>query len=90
MIIKSKADIKTFLISFSLLSEWDGSKFFFTVEDPNHPGTITYIQYPDGKTTFHRKNELFWDLKEQPIIERDIWRNRRILNKHLKGVSLTK
>jgi hypothetical protein len=84
MVIRKKADVENFISDFQAFSEWDGTKHYISLEDPKNNGYITVISYPNGKFTFHRKNNSFWDLREHPINGEEIisllWKNRKALN----------
>lgn len=88
MIIKRKSDINNFLRGFGEYAEWDGKKYYFTINDPDTKGSITIMNYPNGEFTFHRKNELFWDINEhsaEVITLTDfLWKHRKDLNTSLK------
>jgi hypothetical protein len=86
MIIKKKTDIDTFLNEIQVYSQWDGTKYYFTFEDIKNNGVITVMSYPNVDFTFHRKNELFWDLREQPINEVSsfLWKHRKAINNHIR------
>lgn len=76
MIIKNKADIETFKLTFILFSDWDGKKYYITVPDTKFDGTVTFIQYPNGDFTFYRKNTSYWYLKEHRLNNLDMWHIR--------------
>lgn len=90
MIIKRKEDAKRFLGRYMDLFEWDGSsKYYFAVKDTKREGSITLIKYPEnGPFTVYRKNNKFWDLKENEINKDDlikfVWGNRKEINKILR------
>jgi hypothetical protein len=82
MIIKRKVDVKYFLVHFCDYALWDGSKYYLVIEDAS--GTITFMQYPYGECTYHRKNKTFSDLREQKLDVKVIWMHRKMINKYLK------
>jgi hypothetical protein len=86
MIIRSKADIEEFCERFGVLADWDGSKHFIALQDEQNNGIVTFMRYPDGTLTAHRKYYAYWDICEQPIIDKDIWRYRKVLNGFLKNI----
>ncbi|QGQ46371.1 hypothetical protein [Metabacillus sediminilitoris] len=89
MKIKTKADIEKFIQRFDDFSQRDDTKLYLTVKDTKHDGTITIMKYDNNVFTYHRKNESFWDIKEQIIESKDlyklIWKNRKSINKFLKA-----
>jgi hypothetical protein len=88
MIIKSKANIRVFLDSFQVFSQWDGTKHYFQFEDGLPSGSITLMKYPDGTFTLYQKNKYFWDTKEQPYSTGELlsklWYYRKHLNTSIK------
>jgi hypothetical protein len=87
MVIKRKLDIEEFTFSFCLFAEWDGKKFFLTMDDEINEGTITLMQYQEGNFTIHRMNKKYCDLVETPLemnqLNKLIWHKRKYLNKLL-------
>lgn len=87
--IKKKIDISsTFIPCFEQLAEWDGKKYYLLLEDTINEGSLTIMKYKDGNFTLHRKNNLFWDVEEQPLANDElidiIWKNRKAVNRFLK------
>jgi hypothetical protein len=87
MIIRSKADVEQFCERFGDLASWDGSKHYIAVQDEDNSGTLTFMQYPDGTLTAHRKYETYWDINEHLVNSKDIWKYRKILNSYLKNIN---
>lgn len=83
--IKRKVDVENFLFQFCLHAEWDGAKFYLTIPDESHNGTITLMQYPEGHFTIYRKNERFCDRREIAVggeeLAKLIWKNRKQINR---------
>lgn len=83
--IKRKVDVDHFLFSFCLYAEWDGAKFYLTIADDKNDGTITVMQYPDGRFTVYRKNERFCDRGELAMggdeLARFVWQHRKYINR---------
>lgn len=78
------SEISGFLHDFDRYAQHDGSKYFLTLNTVSPNGTLTIIKYPEGKFTYHRKNENYWDIKEIEI-EKDmlseiIWGFRKTIN----------
>ena len=86
MIIRSKANVEQFCERFGDLGSWDGSKHYIAIEDEENNGVLTFMQYPDGSLTAHRKYQTYWDIKEFPVDTKDIWRYRKVLNNYLKNI----
>jgi hypothetical protein len=87
MIIRRKADVEQCCARFGDMASWDGSKHYIALQDEENRGTLTFMQYPDGTLTAHRKYETYWDLKELPVDSKDIWRYRKVLNSYLKNTN---
>ena len=89
--IKKKADIMAFMNRFEEFSSRDGLKNFLTFNTKNPKGMLTIIKYPDGKFTYHRKNELYWDINEiqmsNEILPDIIWAFRKAINERLKEMA---
>ena len=83
--IKRKKEISVFLTHFERVSEWDGEKYFLTLSTEKPKGTLTIMKYQDGNFTYHRKNELYWDINEVKIenhhLQDIIWGFRKAINK---------
>jgi|GraSoiStandDraft_45_1057281.scaffolds.fasta_scaffold313665_1 hypothetical protein len=84
MIIRSKADVEQFCERFGNLATWDGRKHYITIQDEQNNGTVTFMQYPDGSLTAHRKFHTYWDINEFHVDNKDLWRYRKVLNSYLK------
>jgi hypothetical protein len=85
LIIRSKADVEQFCEKFDELASWDGTKHYIALEDEDNKGTLTFMQYPDGTLTAHRKYQTYWDINELPVDSKDIWRYRKVVNSFLKN-----
>lgn len=85
MVIRSKADVEFFCERFGDLAIWDGSKHYIALQDDQNNGTVTFMRYPDGTLTAHRKYQTFWDINELPVDNKYIWRYRKVLNSYLKN-----
>ncbi len=87
MIIKKKADVMHFLENFDYFTKTEGLKSYFAF-DWYHNGTITLIQYPNNSFSYHRKCDLFWDIKEispeLKELKKLVWENRKFVNKAIK------
>ena len=94
--IKKKADITDFLNQFEVIANNDGAKNFLTFNTKKPKGTLTIMKYPNGQFTYHRKNELYWDIKEiqisNEILPDIIWVFRKAINERIKDklVNITK
>ena len=86
MIIRRKDDIEQFYDRFGNIAKWDGSKHYITLLDEQNNGTLTFMRYPDGTMTAHRKYQTYWDISEQPVSNTDIWRYRKVLNSFLRTI----
>lgn len=86
--IRRKKEIPDFISNFETYADWDGTKYYLTLNTVNPMGTLTLIKYPDEVITFHRKNELYWDIKEikaDPDMLTDIiWGFRKAINQSIK------
>lgn len=85
MIIKKKVDIKFFLVDFVDYAEWDGNKYFLTV-NISDGGEITLMQYLNGETTYFSKNKYYWSARELPVNEKVIWENRKFINRFIRSL----
>ncbi|WP_040208825.1 hypothetical protein [Neobacillus jeddahensis] len=86
--IKSKEEASAFLKNFETFAQWDGKKYYLTIETVNPIGTLTIMKSKNGKFFYHRKNELYWDLQEI-MIDTDIlidiiWVFRTAISKSIK------
>ena len=79
-LIKSKKDAAHFLGVLEKYAQWDGLKYFIQL-----PG-ITLMKYQDGRCTFHRKNELFEDIKEHELNSSFLYKYRKETNAFIKGI----
>jgi hypothetical protein len=85
--LKSKWEVRVFLKTFEVFANWDGEKHFLTMETENPNGILTIMKYPDGIFYYHRKNELYWDIREiiveTEILTDIIWAFRLAINKSI-------
>ncbi|MEW5567403.1 hypothetical protein [Rossellomorea marisflavi] len=79
-LIKSKKDAAHFLEVFEGCAKWDGSKHYIQLAG------ITLMKYPDGRYTFHRKNDLFEDIKEHELNSSFLYKYRKETNAFIKGI----
>ncbi|MCM2532738.1 hypothetical protein NDK43_10525 [Neobacillus pocheonensis] len=87
-LIRRKKEISGFLTNFQSYADWDGGKYYLSLNTDNPKGTLTLIKYPDGKFTYHRKNESYWDIKEirvdNDILMEIIWGFRKAINECIR------
>ncbi|WHX98604.1 hypothetical protein [Neobacillus sp. DY30] len=69
--LKTKTEVQVFLKIFEAFANWDGEKHFLTMETETPIGILTIMKTQDGAFYYHRKNELYWDIKEIKV-ETDI------------------
>jgi hypothetical protein len=86
--LKGKGEIHVFLKTFEAFANWDGEKHFLTMETENPKGILTIMKSREGDYYYHRKNELYWDIREIKV-ETDIlidiiWAFRQAINKSIK------
>jgi hypothetical protein len=78
------SEITGFLNHFERYANLDGTKYFLTLNTVSPNGTLTIMKYPDGKFTYHRKNEHYWDIREIDIememLSDIIWGFRKSIN----------
>jgi hypothetical protein len=84
MIIKKKIDAAHFIVHFMDFAKWDETKYYIQL-----PG-VTLMQYEDGTCTYHRKNELFEDIREIEFDREFVWRNRKMINELIKSHQIAK
>jgi hypothetical protein len=81
------SEITEFLNHFERYAHLDGPKYYLTLNTVSPNGTLTIMKYPDGKFTYHRKNEQYWDIKEIDIdidmLSDIIWGFRKTINELL-------
>ncbi|MCA1058137.1 hypothetical protein LCL96_04290 [Rossellomorea aquimaris] len=82
--IRKKIDAAHFLVYFADYAKWDGFKHYIQLDG------ITLMQYDDGSCTFHRKNDLFEDIRELEMNSDFVWKNRKVINKHIKSHQIAK
>ncbi|MDQ1003939.1 hypothetical protein QFZ28_004339 [Neobacillus niacini] len=89
MVIKRKKEAVTFLDNFTKYANFDGQKYYLTLETDNPNGTLTIMKYNNGEFTYHRKNELYWDIKEIKtdidMLTDIIWGFRKAINECIKS-----
>lgn len=87
-LIKNEWEVLDFLTNFETFANWDGEKFYLTLETEKPKGTLTIMKSQDGKFYYHRKNEGYWDLKEimidRGILSDVIWTFRKSITKSVK------
>ncbi|WP_342431706.1 hypothetical protein [Neobacillus sp. FSL H8-0543] len=90
--INSKDEVREFLKNFESFAQWNGEKYYLFIETNKPKGTLTIIKSQDGGFYYHRKNELYWDLKEikveNGILTDIIWTFRNAINKSLEKIVL--
>lgn len=88
--IKSRLEVSDFLTNFETFAYWNGEKFYLTLETENPKGTLTIMKSKNGNYFYHRKNELYWDLKEImvdiDILSDIIWVFRTAIFKSIKEI----
>ena len=90
--LKSKWEVHVFLKTFEAFANWDGEKHFLAMETENPRGILTIMKSPEGAFYYHRKNELYWDIREIKV-ETDmltdiIWAFRLAIHKSIKEMAL--
>lgn len=90
--LKSKWEVHVFLKTFEAFANWDGEKHFLTMETESPKGILTIMKSQDGAFYYHRKNELYWDLREikveTDILTDIIWTFRLAINKSIKEMAV--
>jgi hypothetical protein len=91
-VLESRREVQVFLNIFEAFANWDGEKHFLTMETENPKGILTIMKSKDGIFYYHRKNELYWDIKEIKV-ETDmltdiIWTFRRAVNKSINEIGV--
>ncbi|MEH7180299.1 hypothetical protein [Neobacillus vireti] len=90
--LKSREEVQVFLKTFEVFANWNGEKHFLTMDTENPKGILTIIKSSEGEFYFHRKNELYWDIKEikvdTDILIDIIWAFRQAINKSIKEMAL--
>ncbi|MEH7113234.1 hypothetical protein V7124_12730 [Neobacillus niacini] len=88
--LNSKWEVQVFLNTFEAFANWDGEKHFITMETENPKGILTIMKSEEGTFYYHRKNELYWDLREikveTEILTDIIWAFRIAINKSIKEI----
>lgn len=88
--LNSKWEVQVFLNTFEAFANWDGEKHFITMETENPKGILTIMKSEEGTFYYHRKNELYWDLREikveTEILTEIIWAFRIAINKSIKEI----
>lgn len=62
-----KEKISVFVTHFERVADWDGEKYFRTLNTKKPEGTLTIMKYQDVNFSTHRKNDLYWDIVEIKI-----------------------
>jgi hypothetical protein len=92
-LISNRSEASNFLTEFETYAQWDGEKFYLAIQTVNPVGTLTIMKSEDGKFFYHRKNELYWDLKEimidTGVLADIIWVFRTAFNNSIKSVCVT-
>lgn len=87
-LIRRKKDISEFLNNLETYANWDEAKYYLTLKTENPKGTLTIMKYQDGNFTYHRKNELYWDINEikieTDILTDIIWGFRKAVNECIR------
>jgi hypothetical protein len=90
ILLKSKREVQVFLKTFEAFANWDGKKHFITMETENPKGILTIMKSTDDEFYYHRKNELYWDIKEinveTDILIDIIWAFRQAINESIKEI----
>lgn len=83
-LIRSKREISGFLNNFEIYSNWDKEKYYLTINTENPKGILTIMKYQNGNFTYHRKNELYWDIHEvkveKDMLKHILWGFRKAIN----------
>jgi hypothetical protein len=87
-LIRRKIEVAKFLNEFEHYANWDGVKYYLTLNTEKPKGNLTIMKYDNGDFTYHRKNALYWDIREI-IIEREIltdilWSFRKTINEYIR------
>lgn len=89
---KSRREVQVFLKIFEAFANWDGEKHFLTMETENPKGILTIMKSSEGAFFYHRKNEMYWDIKEieveTGILTDIIWTFRLAVNKSIKEMAV--
>jgi hypothetical protein len=92
IVLESKWEVQVFLKIFEAFANWDGEKHFLTMETETPKGILTIMKSKDGAFYYHRKNELYWDIKEieveTDILTDIIWTFRLAVNKSIKELAV--
>jgi hypothetical protein len=92
IVLESKWEVQVFLRIFEAFANWDGEKHFLTMETETPKGILTIMKSPDGVFYYHRKNELYWDIKEikveTDILTDIIWTFRLAVNKSINEMAV--
>lgn len=87
-LLESKWEVHVFLKTFEAFANWDGEKHFITMETENPMGILTIMKSGKGEFYYHRKNELYWDIKainvETDILIDIIWAFRKAVKKSIE------
>lgn len=87
--IRRKKEITDFIKNFEIYADWDGSKHYLSINTLNPNGTLTIMKYHNQTFTYHRKNDLYWDINEieaeNDILIDIIWGFRKAINQSIKA-----
>lgn len=87
IMLRSRWEVLDFLRNFESYANWDGEKFYLSLETEKPKGILTLMKSKEGAYYYHRKNELYWDLKEMDvdrgILSDIIWTFRTQITKSL-------
>ncbi|OLS40684.1 hypothetical protein [Bacillus sp. MRMR6] len=90
--IRRKIEVAEFLNEFENYANWDGMKYYLTLNTVKPKGNLTIMKYDNGTFTYHRKNELYWDIRENKIeceILTDIlWSFRKTINEYIRSKAI--
>jgi hypothetical protein len=92
IVLESKWEVQVFLNIFEAFANWDGEKHFLTMETENPKGILTIMKSKEGIFYYHRKNELYWDIKdikvETDMLTDIIWTFRQAVNKSINEIAV--
>jgi hypothetical protein len=87
-LISSKCEVHEFLKNFESFALRNGEKYYLLIETKKPKGILTIIKSKDGSFYYHRKNELYWDLKEinveSGMLTDIVWTFRKAINISIK------
>lgn len=87
--IRRKRDSLDFIKDFETYADWDGDKYYISLKTTNPNGTLTLMKYKDDSFTYHRKNDLYWDVTEitadNEMLTDIIWGFRKAINECIRA-----